>query len=113
MAEAPTTPPEDPRMTEDRLIDAALLHVPFDGWSEATLRAAAADTGVDLALARALYPRGAVDLALAFHRRGDRRMAEALAIADLGALRFRDKVAEAVRLRLRVVARTRKRCAAA
>jgi ubiquinone biosynthesis protein COQ9 len=104
MAEAPTTPPEDPRMTEDRLIDAALLHVPFDGWSEATLRAAAADTGVDLALARALYPRGAVDLALAFHRRGDRRMAEALAIADLCALRFRDKVAEAVRLRLRVVA---------
>ena len=28
------------------ILDAALPHVPFDGWSEATLLAAAADSGV-------------------------------------------------------------------
>ncbi|AWD22173.1 COQ9 family protein [Fuscovulum blasticum] len=89
---------EDER--KERILDAALVHVPFDGWSDATLRAAAGDSGVPLALARALYPRGGVDLALAYHQRGDREMIQALAVADLSALRFRDKVAQAVRLRL-------------
>jgi ubiquinone biosynthesis protein COQ9 len=56
------------RTLTDRLLDAALPHVPFDGWSEATFRAAVADTGVDPALARAACPRGALDLAVAFHR---------------------------------------------
>ncbi|MFN7268672.1 MAG: COQ9 family protein, partial [Cereibacter sp.] len=51
------------------VLDAALAHVPFDGWSDTTLRAAIAASGVEPGLARALFPRGAVDLALAFHRR--------------------------------------------
>ncbi len=89
---------EDER--KERILNAALVHVPFDGWSDATLRAAAGDSGVPLALARALYPRGGVDLALAYHQRGDREMIQALAVADLSALRFRDKVAQALRLRL-------------
>ena len=87
-------------MTREAILDAAMAHVPFDGWSEATLRAAAADSGVAPGLARALFPRGGVDLALAYHARGDRQMVAALAAEDLGALRFRDRVARAVRLRL-------------
>jgi len=82
------------------LLDAALIHVPFDGWSDATLRAASADLGMDLALARALYPRGGVDLALAFHRRGDAEMVARLAETDLSEQRFRDRIATAVRLRI-------------
>ncbi|MCB6177774.1 COQ9 family protein [Rhodobacter sp. Har01] len=89
---------EDER--KERILDAALVHVPFDGWSEGTLRAAAADSDTPLALARALYPRGGVDLALAYHARGDREMIRALAASDLLAMRFRDRVAHAVRLRL-------------
>lgn len=84
----------------EAVLGAALAHVPFDGWSDATLKAAAADSGTALPLARALFPRGGVDLALAYHRQGDRAMAQALAAADLAGLRFRDKVAHAVRLRL-------------
>jgi ubiquinone biosynthesis protein COQ9 len=83
-----------------RLLEAALPHVTFDGWSEATFRAAAADTGLSPELARAACPRGALDLAVAFHRRGDRAMEAALAATDLSALRFRDRIARAVRLRL-------------
>lgn len=86
-----------------RVLAAALPHVPFDGWSEATLRAAIADSGVAEGLARALFPRGGVDLALAFHRQGDAQMVEALAGMDLGAMRFRDRIARAVRLRLEQV----------
>ena len=51
--------------TKASLLDAALGHVPFDGWSDATFRAAAQDVGVELTLARAICPRGAVDLAIA------------------------------------------------
>jgi ubiquinone biosynthesis protein COQ9 len=86
--------------TKDRILDAALAHVPFDGWSEATLRAAIADSGVAAGLGRALFPRGGVDLALAYHARGDREMVARLEGMDLSTLRFRDRVATAVRTRL-------------
>jgi ubiquinone biosynthesis protein COQ9 len=85
---------------KDALLDAALAHVPFDGWSETTYRAALADAGMDAAMGRLLCPKGGVDLALAYHRRGDDRMRVALAAEDLTALRFRDRVARAVRLRI-------------
>jgi ubiquinone biosynthesis protein COQ9 len=86
--------------TKDRILQAALPHVAFDGWSETTLRAAADDSGVAPGLAHALFPRGGLDLALAYHAAGDRAMARALAGADLAEMRFRDRVAHAVRLRL-------------
>jgi len=88
---------------KDRLLDAALPHVPFDGWSPATFKAAMADTEMDPIVARAVCPRGAVDLAVAFHHRGDEKMLEALKAEDLSALRFRDRIARAVRLRLEVI----------
>jgi ubiquinone biosynthesis protein COQ9 len=92
-----TPPKADPK---DQLLDAALMHVPFDGWSSATFNAAIKDSGLDPALARAVCPRGAVDLAVAYHRRGDAKMLEGLAQADLSQMRFRDRIAKAVRLRL-------------
>lgn len=91
---------ETPEEMRGRLLEAALSHVPFDGWSEATLKAAAADEGVEPGLARALFPRSGVDLAVAYHRAGDAAMLAKLAAADLTALRFRDRIAAAVRYRL-------------
>jgi ubiquinone biosynthesis protein COQ9 len=85
---------------KDRVLDAALVHVPFDGWSDRTLRAALADTRVEPGLARALFPRGGVDLALAYHARGDAAMVAWLQGTDLGSLRFRDRITAAVRARL-------------
>jgi ubiquinone biosynthesis protein COQ9 len=85
---------------KQQLLDAALSHVPFDGWSEATFAAATREAGVDRTVARATCPRGAVDLALAYHARGDARMLDRLAATDLTSVRFRDRVALAVRYRL-------------
>jgi ubiquinone biosynthesis protein COQ9 len=85
---------------KDRILDAALPHVPFDGWSETSFRAAIADAGVADGLARALFPRGGVDLALAYHARGDAEMLEKLRTMDLSTMRFRDRIAVAVRTRL-------------
>ena len=92
-----TPPKADPK---DQLLDAAMMHVPFDGWSPATFNAAIRESGLDPALARAVCPRGAVDLAVAYHRRGDAKMLEGLAQADLSELRFRDRIAKGVRLPL-------------
>ncbi len=91
---------QDMGTVAERLLDAALQHVTFDGWSEATFRAAAEEAGIAPDLARVACPRGALDLAVAFHRRGDRALEAALAGEDLAALRFRDRVARALRLRL-------------
>ena len=92
----------DPR---EKLLDAALNHVPFDGWSDATFRAAIADSEIEPALAKSLFPRGAVDLALAYHARGDAAMLAKIEAADMEAMRFRDRIATAVRFRLEVADR--------
>lgn len=91
-------------MAEDqmkaRLLEAALVHVPFDGWSDRTLAAACGDTGIPQSLARSLFPRGGVDLALAYHARGDAEMQSRLAETELSAMRYRDRIARAIQLRL-------------
>lgn len=86
--------------SKDDLIDAALNHALFDGWSDATIEAARKDVGMSAEEANALFPRGPVDLALAYHRRGDAQMVEALKAEDLSAMRFRDRIALGVQLRL-------------
>jgi len=88
---------------KSELLEAAKAHVPFDGWSEVTFRAAIAESGVPPEVAHAVCPRGAVDLALAFHEAGDQAMLDRLAGANLDDMRFRDRVAAAVRFRLEAV----------
>lgn len=92
---------------KDRILDAALAHVTFDGWSEATFRNAVRDAEVTPAQGRAAFPRGAIDLALAFHQRGDDAMTERLAAEDLSEMRFRDRVAHSVRVRLEIAGEDR------
>ena len=98
-----TTAYPDP--TREKLLDAALVHVVFDGWGPETFKAAIADSGVSEGLARVAAPRGSVDLASAYHKRGDREMVKALAETDLSTLRFTDRVTHAVWLRLQTVDR--------
>jgi ubiquinone biosynthesis protein COQ9 len=87
--------------TSDTLLDAVLPQVTFEGWSPAALAAGAAELGLDAAALGALAPRGALGLAADYHRRGDARMLAALAAQPLEELRYSDRVALAVRLRLK------------
>ncbi len=86
--------------TRAKLLDAVLPHVPFDGWSEVSFKAAVADLGMEMDAARNICPRGAIDLAVAYHRRGDTAMVAAMKTADFAKMRFRDKVATALKLRI-------------
>jgi len=89
----------------DRLLEAALAHVVFDGWTDAALRRAARDAGLKPDAVRFAFPGGGRDLLDWFARRGDAQLAAALA-QDRGPrangerLRVRDAIARAVRLRL-------------
>lgn len=89
----------------ETLLDHILAHVPFDGWCDGALRAGARDAGMSDADLNAVYPRGPVDAALDYHRRGDRLMAERLGEEDLSGLKYRERVALAVRFRLEVADR--------
>ncbi|WP_438995808.1 COQ9 family protein [Candidatus Puniceispirillum sp.] len=61
------------------ILDAALLHVPFDGWGRDTLLAGAEDSGRDVDMVDALFPNGAVDAILMHSARADVAMADTFA----------------------------------
>ena len=101
--------PETERFEAERraLLDALLDHVPFDGWTGAAMAAAAEQAGLDAEFPHRAFPRGAVDAVEYFNRIADEDMAAALAEEDLEAMRVRDRIARAVRLRLERNARHR------
>jgi ubiquinone biosynthesis protein COQ9 len=66
----------------DRLIEAILPDVAFDGWSFAALRVAAAQLDMPAEAARALFRRGAPDLVAGFSRWADRQMLDRLSGAS-------------------------------
>ena len=85
--------------TREALIDAALLHVPFEGMNARAIAAGARDLGIAPALAEVWLPQGGASLAAAYHRQGDAALRASLAAAP-PAGRFRDRVTEAVMRRL-------------
>lgn len=91
--------PEYLRETRDAVLDEALPHVAFDGWSEAMFRDAVARAEVDPAHAKMAFPRGVVDLAAEAHRRDDERLPDVLG-DSLDTARIREKITRAVQARL-------------
>jgi len=87
----------------DRLLEAALAHIPFDGWSRRSLRAAAADAGLEPGLARRLFPRGGDDLLVHLERWADRQMMARVDSEALQSLPIRERIARLVRARLEVL----------
>ena len=105
-------PATDDYLADERaaLVERALVHVPFDGWTLASLRTAAADLDMDWSVARRAFPRGVRDLIAFFEADIDRRMVAAFDTVDLEALRIRDRIAAAVRTRLEICAPHREAC---
>ena len=92
-----------PDTLAEKLLDAALPHVPFDGWSDLTFAAAADDVGLSLAEARTVFARGGLDMAAAYHKRADQMMVARMDAADLASMKYSEKIAAGVRFRLEVV----------
>ena len=84
----------------DRLLQAALPHVTFDGWTERAFVAGIKDADMEKTDFRRFFPRGVRDALDHFSDWADRQMAAALADHAIDELPIRQRVALAVRLRL-------------
>jgi len=84
----------------DRLIIAALDHIPFDGWSMKALRHAAEDVGLDANAPERAFPHGVSSAVDHFTALADRLMVADLAERNLDNLAPQARIEEAVRVRL-------------
>jgi len=95
-------------LTERRdILNAFLGHAAFDGWTDRSLKAAARDTGRDMAEVSLLFPRGMRDLLTFFSDEMDRALIEKAEKMDFTVLKMRERITELVRLRLLVMERHR------
>jgi ubiquinone biosynthesis protein COQ9 len=89
---------------KDRLLEAALPHVVFDGWGTTALAAGAADAGIAAGQIHAVFVVPERDLPAHFSDWADRRMLARLAEMDLPTMKVRERITAAVRLRLEELA---------
>lgn len=87
---------------KNRILDAALPVLAFDGWSMATLEQAALGLGLTAFDAKLAFPDGVTSALALFSARADARMRETLACDyDLPGMKIRARIATAVMVRLR------------
>jgi len=87
----------------ERILAEALPHLPFDGWTDKTLKAAAVAVDASDAELKAAFPRGYADAIVFFSDDADRRAAEAIKAADLKPMKVRERVTFGVRARIEAV----------
>ena len=92
--------PVDPEVL--KLMLAALPNVAFDGWSNSTFVAACREADISERKARLFCPRGALDLAIAFHKWGDDQFETAFTKKKILELKVREKIKKAVELRIKL-----------
>lgn len=88
---------------KDRILEAALVHAAFDGWTRRTLSHAARDEGLDSATALRLFPQGGDSLLAWLDDWADRKMLEAVPADELARLPIRRRISALVRARLEVL----------
>ena len=89
--------------TLEKLMSAAKLHIPFDGWGDVAFNASCADADLDPQIARLYCPRGGLDLAIYYHRLCDQKLLEVNKSREWGEARLRDKVGTLIKARLELV----------
>ncbi len=92
--------PIDPEVL--KLMLAALPNVAFDGWSNSTFVAACREADISERKARLFCPRGALDLAIAFHKWGDDQFEISFKKKKISQLKVREKIKKAVELRIKL-----------
>lgn len=102
-----TAPDNDINKLRERVLLAALTHVPFDGWSKATLAKACDDAGLAEGEATRLFPDGVTELVEYFNIYADEKMSAVLGEQDLATMKTRERITAAVRVRLELLARHR------
>lgn len=88
---------------KDSILEAALVHAAFDGWSRRTLLQAAEDAGFDAIAARRLFPKGGDGLLAWLGDWADRQMLKRVDAETLDRISVRQRIASLVRARIEVL----------
>ncbi|MCH8092117.1 MAG: COQ9 family protein [Proteobacteria bacterium] len=91
----------------DKIVEAMLPHVPFDGWTAKALTAGVEDAGFDPSAAPLAFPGGMAEVAEHFSALADRRMMAELERRKVGERPVRERISLAVRVRLEQNAQNR------
>jgi ubiquinone biosynthesis protein COQ9 len=96
----------DRDLARDSIVEAALAHVPFDGWTQATLARAAEEAGYEPATALRVFSGGPLAAIAHWTAMADRAMLAAIENEGdaFQTLKIRAKIARAIRLRLEPLA---------
>lgn len=84
----------------DRLADAVLAEAAFEGWSRTSLLAAARTLGLPKGEADRLFPGGALQILTFISERADQRTVRDMEAEGVATFKIRDRIKEAVRIRL-------------
>jgi ubiquinone biosynthesis protein COQ9 len=90
----------DDSQVKNAVLDAALKHVVFDGFTDKVLAAAAKEAAVDKGTMARLFPDGPLSLVEAFSQNTDAEMERQIAALDLKSMKIRERIAAAVKARL-------------
>lgn len=93
-----------PDELRESLLNAALSHVAFDGWSKKTLSQASEDVGVKKGIVDLAFPGGAIDMIVLHAQQCDIEMLEQAKVMKLDTLKIREKITELVKLRIKAEA---------
>jgi ubiquinone biosynthesis protein COQ9 len=97
----------DPRSRNDstrtKLLQAALQHAAFDGWSQASFKTACDDVGISAGEAQIACPRKEIDLITVWSKNLDTAAAQKIIKADLPNMKIRERVSFGVISRLEVI----------
>jgi ubiquinone biosynthesis protein COQ9 len=86
------------------ILATALVEADFGGWSLESLRAASDKAGIDRERQRLAFPRGVLDVLEYYTQIADDEMAAQLSAHELSAIKVRERVKLAVRLRILALA---------
>ncbi len=100
---------QEPELAAARraILEATLIHVPFDGWSETAIQAGIRDAGQRETLSALAFPNGPADMAEYYCAVADARMAAAIDPEQAAAMRVRERITHAIRLRMEQAAAER------
>ncbi len=85
------------------IVEAALAHAAFDGFTDRLLARAAGEAGADKTKTTLLFPDGVTSLLETYSSFADADMQAELAKIDLKAMKIRERIATAVRSRLAIL----------
>ena len=90
----------DDATLKEKILEAALKHVVFDGFTEKVLVGAAKEAGVEKEAIARYFPEGPLSLVEAFSDASDAEMVRQLASMNLKAMKVRERIAAAVKARI-------------